>query len=55
MAEKQKKPEPDDPEQSQRFIETAKKVEADGDGTSFDEAMTPIAKKKRLPQNSGKT
>ena len=40
----------DDPEQSKRFIETAKKVQADTDGEAFEKAIEAIARdsKKRL-------
>ena len=36
-------PKPDDPEQSKRFIETAKEVEAANDPTALEEALTRIA------------
>lgn len=39
---KSPKPEPDDKEQSERFIETAKELEADKNADEFDRAMTVI-------------
>ena len=44
---RKKKYEPDDPEQSERFIELAKKVGADDSKEPFKEAMKRIAKAKR--------
>jgi len=43
MAEKIEKPKPDDPEQSKRFEETAKRLEADESGQAFEKAMGTIA------------
>jgi hypothetical protein len=48
MSAKQK-PKPDDPEQSKRFIDTAKEVEAD-DGEALDRAL-----KKAKPATSNKS
>lgn len=42
---KKQKPEPDNKEQSQKFIETAKKLEVDESGKAFERAMTAIAEK----------
>ena len=36
-------PKPDDPEQSKRFVETAKEVEADDDPEALEKALTRIA------------
>ena len=44
---KKKKYEPDDPEQSERFIELAKEVGADDSKEPFKEAMKRIAKARR--------
>jgi hypothetical protein len=41
----------DDPEQSKRFIETAKKVGADKDEDALDRAFTKIAPQKRQHEN----
>lgn len=40
---KKQKPEPDNKEQSQRFIETAKKLEADESGEAFERAIENIS------------
>lgn len=40
---KKAKPEPDDKEQSQRFIETAKKLEVDEREKSFEKALEQMA------------
>ena len=37
-------PKPDDPEQSKRFIETAKEVEADDDPQEFDQAFKKVTR-----------
>ncbi len=42
-----KLPEPDDKEQSARFIETAKRLGADKGKEAFDEAISKIIKKKK--------
>lgn len=39
---KKPKPKPDDKEQSQRFIETAKQLEVDESGKSFQKAFNSI-------------
>lgn len=36
-------PKPDDPEQSKRFLETAKEVEAEDDPQSFDRAFKSVS------------
>ncbi|MGA7563951.1 MAG: hypothetical protein WBW55_12155 [Desulfobaccales bacterium] len=41
------KPNPDDKEQSARFIEAAGQVQSDNPKEAFEEAMNEIAKKKR--------
>jgi hypothetical protein len=38
------KPKPDDPAQSKRFIEAARKIEADEEKTAADEVMGRLAK-----------
>lgn len=43
---KKPKPEPDDTEQSRRFVETAHKVEADESGSAFDRALGIVVKSK---------
>jgi hypothetical protein len=43
---KKKKIEPDDPEQSARFIEMAKKIKADDDKELFEEACRTVIKPK---------
>lgn len=42
-----KKPEPDDKEQSARFVETAKALESDESGEIFENALRKIAPKIR--------
>lgn len=44
-------PKPDDPEQSKRFIDTAKEVGADDDADALERAFKKIASK--LPQEKG--
>jgi hypothetical protein len=49
---------PDDDAQSQRFIDMAREVEADGSKDSFDRAfdviVNPHSPERRLPQTTGK-
>jgi len=45
-----RKPKPDDPEQSQRFIETAKAVEADETRKGADKAFKKVTKTPRSVQ-----
>jgi hypothetical protein len=45
---RKKRPEPDDKEQSARFIETAKRLGADKGKEAFEEAISKIVKKKRV-------
>ncbi len=54
MAKPKRKP-PDDPEQSRRFIEKAKEVEADETGRTFDKVITPsvLDTKNPPPKKSG--
>ena len=42
-----KKPTPDDPAQSQRFVETAKEIEAEVTGNAFARAFKTIVPKKK--------
>ncbi len=44
---KKSKSKPDDPKQSQRFVETARKLEADETGKSFEKALNVVVKSKR--------
>ncbi len=44
---RKKKPRPDDPEQYARFVETAKKIEADDAKERFEEAMKRILSAKQ--------
>ena len=41
---KKRKPKKDDIEQSRRFVETARELEADESGEDFDDAMDSLAK-----------
>jgi hypothetical protein len=41
-------PPPDDPEQSKRFIEIAREVEADGSKEEFDRAFKKVAKPRKV-------
>lgn len=45
---RKKRPEPDNKEQSARFIETAKRLGADKGKEAFEEAIGKIVKKKRV-------
>ena len=47
------KPNPDDKEQSARFIEAAGQVQSDNPKEAFEEAMNEIAKKKRPSKAQG--
>jgi hypothetical protein len=44
---KQPAPKPDDPEQSKRFIEAARQIEADETGEAFDRAFRKIVPRSR--------
>jgi hypothetical protein len=48
MSTKKKKPEPDDKEQADRFIEAAKKIEKPLSKKDFDEVFDKIVKKGRV-------
>lgn len=50
--EKQK-PKPDDPKQSERFVEDAHKLEVDEGGKSFERALRKVVPKQR-PKKRGK-
>jgi hypothetical protein len=50
---KNPKPKADDPEQSKRFIETAKELGTDEDPNAFDRAFKAVAQKR--PVSSSKT
>lgn len=41
-----KKPEPDDTEQSARFVETARELESDESGRAFERALGKVVRKK---------
>lgn len=43
---KKPKPEPDDKEQSKRFVETARELEADESGESFKQALDGLIQSK---------
>ena len=45
------KPKPDDKEQSQRFVETARSLEVDESGKNFDQLIKKIRNKPRKPDN----
>jgi hypothetical protein len=45
---RKKRPEPNDKEQSARFIEKAKEIQRDDAKEAFEEAFDKIAKKKRV-------
>jgi hypothetical protein len=47
------RPEPDDPEQSKRFVDTAKQLEADETGSFFDRAFG-VVKTAPAPQPTPK-
>jgi hypothetical protein len=49
-----RKPNPprDDPEQSKRFIEIAREVEADGTKEEFDRAVKKVAKPRKIKRAS---
>ena len=42
-------PQPDDPEQSKRFIDTAREVEADESPEAFERAFEAVVKAKKTP------
>jgi hypothetical protein len=44
-------PKPDDPEQSKRFAEMAREVEADGDKDSFDRSFKKVIAAPRKPSS----
>ncbi len=46
---RKKKPKPDDPERSARFIETAERIQAEDAEQRFEEAMRRILAKKPKP------
>jgi hypothetical protein len=51
------KPEKDDPDQSKRFVETAKKLEADKSDKEFEKVMeilSPVPKTDKKTEASGK-
>ena len=48
------KPKPDDPKQSERFVETAHKLEVDESGKSFERALRKVAPKKEQPKRTEK-
>ena len=47
MRTKKKNPDPDDKEQSQRFVETAKALESDESGKLFERALKSITSPKK--------
>lgn len=50
---RKKKPEPDDKEQSARFIKIAKEIQRDDAKEAFEEAISKIVKKKRTSKQRG--
>lgn len=52
---KKPKPEPDDKEQSSRFVETAKSLGVDESGKNFDRAMNLVAPSKSKPMPKKKS
>lgn len=46
------KPQPDNPEQFKRFIETAREVEADESPDAIDRALRKVVQPKRSPAKS---
>jgi hypothetical protein len=49
-APKRKNPKQDDPEQSKRFVETARQIEADETGEAFRRAFEKIVPVKPVPK-----
>jgi hypothetical protein len=47
-----KKAKPDDPKQSERFVEDAQKLEVDKSGKSFQRAIRAITKKPKKEKSS---
>ena len=47
---KAKTPKKDDPEQSKRFVETARKLGSDQSGAGFDKALESITNKRAKPR-----
>jgi hypothetical protein len=47
---KNPKPEPDDKEQSERFIETARELEADKNAEHFERALGVVVPPKEIPK-----
>lgn len=47
---KKPRPEPDDPEQSKRFVEAAHELESDESGNSFEQALTIVKPDRRRGQ-----
>jgi hypothetical protein len=52
---KKPKPEPDDKEQSERFIEKAKELEADKNAENFERAFKIIVPPNKPNESEGKT
>jgi len=50
MSTKKSKPKPDDKEQSARFIEAARQVQSDNPKEAFEESLSKIIKKKKVPK-----
>lgn len=46
---KKRKPKKDDPEQSQRFVETARELETDETGKRFDRVLKKVARSPSKP------
>lgn len=54
MTPRKANPPPDDPEQSKRFIETAKQIEADESGSDLERNFHRIAKSKSAAKSEKK-
>lgn len=49
---RKRKPDPDDPEQSKRFIETAREAETDENPDSFERAFKKVVPPKSRPKQN---
>jgi len=54
MATKKPKPPPDDPAQSQRFIQTARETSSEDGGAIFKRALDAIVPEKHAPRKRGR-
>jgi hypothetical protein len=51
---KKPEPKPDNPEQSKRFIDTAKEIQTDEDPEAFDRAFEKVGRSKPQPKTNEK-